>query len=214
MCFSAGASFAGATILAGSGAASLQKSSRRTRFFALIPLLFAVQQIIEGAQWIVLERGEANMCLGYGFLFFAFLLWPIYIPFSIFQMERDASRRRVMRLWLYLGILVTCVMIGGLLWYPLSITAMTNHIEYYIAIPGPMLLSALYTLAVCMPGLLSSYKYVRIFAGLVFLFSILSGAIYMEAYVSTWCFFAAILSIFVAFGVQEAENDVLKKKRS
>jgi hypothetical protein len=49
MCFSAGASFAGAVVISAVGVATVRKAKKPTqRLFAGIPLLFGFQQFAEG----------------------------------------------------------------------------------------------------------------------------------------------------------------------
>ena len=59
MCFSAGASFAGGAVLSVVGIATQGKVRKpKQRLFAVIPLLFALQQFAEGILWITLKSGE------------------------------------------------------------------------------------------------------------------------------------------------------------
>ena len=53
MCFSASASFAAGTALVAVGAVTLSKAGHRAELgYAAIPLLFGVQQLIEGVIWL------------------------------------------------------------------------------------------------------------------------------------------------------------------
>ena len=73
MCFSAEASFIASGGLAVAGGASLKVAKKEQRLIALIPLLFAIQQAIEGMQWLYLYRGTSSLKLAYAFLFFGFV---------------------------------------------------------------------------------------------------------------------------------------------
>ena len=54
MCFSASASFIAAAALATTGVATLRMASRPSELpFAAVPLLFGIQQFIEGLTWLV-----------------------------------------------------------------------------------------------------------------------------------------------------------------
>ena len=72
MCFSATASFAASAVLITAGGASLSLAKPHQRLFAAMPLLFGIQQAIEGLQWLQLDKGESSLLAGYGFLFFAY----------------------------------------------------------------------------------------------------------------------------------------------
>jgi len=53
MCFSATASFSAGAVLRGIGALTLKAARRPCEWpFAAIPLLFAIQQLIEGMIWL------------------------------------------------------------------------------------------------------------------------------------------------------------------
>src|SRR5690242_16873221 len=57
VCFSAQASFVAAAVLTGIGAVSVRRApTRRHVAFGAVPLIFAAQQAVEGALWLVLER--------------------------------------------------------------------------------------------------------------------------------------------------------------
>jgi len=60
MCFSAPASFLAGTALLAVGAVTVSKASARAEVpFAAIPVLFGVQQLIEGALWVALGADAA-----------------------------------------------------------------------------------------------------------------------------------------------------------
>ena len=83
MCFSATASFTASALLTPVGLYALRRtyqSDPRYLALAAFPLLFGIQQAIEGGLWLALE-GRATLSTSttaLGFLFFAYLLWPIF----------------------------------------------------------------------------------------------------------------------------------------
>ena len=91
MCFSAPASFVGSAVIGGIGAVSQNKVIRpNQRLFALIPLIFAIQQLAEGALWITLASGSyqtLEMVATYVFIVPALILWPFIVPLSLLLME-------------------------------------------------------------------------------------------------------------------------------
>ena len=67
MCFSASASFAGAAILAPVGIYTLKAAWRKDRGYlglAAFPLLFGVQQGLEGGLWLAIGRGDPAQTQG------------------------------------------------------------------------------------------------------------------------------------------------------
>ncbi|RRJ46375.1 hypothetical protein EIM03_29860 [Pseudomonas aeruginosa] len=60
MCFSAPASFTAAAVLLGLGTVTMRRArSRRELPYAAIPLLFGVQQLLEGMLWLTFpDRGS------------------------------------------------------------------------------------------------------------------------------------------------------------
>jgi hypothetical protein len=98
MCFSASASFSAGVILSAIGVASIKKAQSPPHiFFASIPLIFAVQQITEGFVWLSLSNPTfvpLKQIATYNFLFFAQVVWPVWVPFSILKLEPKNRRRR------------------------------------------------------------------------------------------------------------------------
>ena len=89
MCFSATASFTAAAVLALTGVISVASApKKRWLLFALIPFLFSLQQFFEGVIWIN-GGGSGNF-----FLFFAFVIWPIWIPVSLLLIEKKERSHR------------------------------------------------------------------------------------------------------------------------
>ena len=62
MCFSATGSFAVAAGLAGIGAVAVCRTKPPShRLFAVIPLLFAIQQIAEGMVWLTMPSQDSHL---------------------------------------------------------------------------------------------------------------------------------------------------------
>ena len=84
MCFSATASFVTAGVIAVIGVVSLSRArDPRTLPLATIPVVFAVQQGIEGLLWLNLPfapDGSISTALTFLYLFTAQVFWPVYAP--------------------------------------------------------------------------------------------------------------------------------------
>ncbi len=101
MCFSTTASFAAATVLGGIGILSLKKTTHRTQIpFAAIPLVFGTQQLFEGFVWLgLLHQIPQNYYLiaVNAFLFFAMVVWPLWVPISMTLIEKNEKKKRLLK---------------------------------------------------------------------------------------------------------------------
>lgn len=97
MCFSATASFTAGVILVTAGALTLRHvKSKSTILFACIPLLFGIQQIVEGIVWTSFESPMLHAVATYVFVMFSHVLWPSFVPFSIWLIEKDPMRKKIL----------------------------------------------------------------------------------------------------------------------
>ena len=200
MCFSATASFVASGGLAAAGAASWKQAKKKHRLLAAVPLLFAAQQALEGIQWLILRQNPAgNLAVGYAFLFFAFLFWPVYVPVMIFFL--DKKQQRLHRWFIFFGSVVSLFLLTILLTQPLTILVGDHHIMYQVFIPFERLVFAVYIAVTCGAPLMSSIPFVRLCGALVLIFAVLSLVFYFNAFASVWCFFAAVLSALIYFFV-------------
>ena len=93
MCFSAQASFITGVGLLGLGALTIKRvRTRRELPYALIPLLFGIQQLLEGMLWLTFTKSAPalNTWLTYLYLLFANVLWPIYVPLAVLARRMNA----------------------------------------------------------------------------------------------------------------------------
>ncbi len=209
MCFSATVSFGAAAVLIPLGLHTLQQAWRSDhRFLALatFPLLFGLQQCSEGLTWLNLGglRPEYTQTSALGFLFFVYLLWPVLVPLAARQLD-DRPRPRAALLLLALF----SASMGALVYLPLLLNpdGLTVTIVQHSILYEPRLLFGEpwnawisrtgYALAVTLPLLISPWANVRLFGALVALSLILSALYFDHAFTSVWCFFAALLSIFI-----------------
>jgi len=200
MCFSASASFAAGTALLAVGMVTLKKSGHRSELaFAAIPLLFGVQQILEGVLWLTFRFDAAlvNVAATFAYSFFSHVLWPIYVPFAALLLEPVRWRRQVILFTLVAGAAAGLYLLVNLVRIPIVARAVDGHIEY--ASPHFYILAVMgsYLGATCVSMLFSSHRYVRLF-GLAALLSFIGVyAAYTKWFISVWCFFAAVLSVIV-----------------
>src|ERR1700683_2712445 len=112
MCFSATASFVTAGVTGAIGIVSLARvNDPRELPLAATPILFALQQSIEGLLWLDLPLapdGSISTALALSFLFFAKVFWPIYAPIVVLLIEPKGSRRNLMFACLAIGAAGGC----------------------------------------------------------------------------------------------------------
>ena len=100
MCFSATASFSAAAVLLELGTLTLKSAIRpRELVFAVIPVLFAIQQLSEGVIWLTFryEVPQHNAVMTHVYSFFSHLLWLIYVPVAVLLIKLPGRRRRPAR---------------------------------------------------------------------------------------------------------------------
>jgi hypothetical protein len=196
MCFSATASFVTSGGLTLVGVDALRIAPKSKRVLAVVPLLFAFQQALEGVQWLALGSGTVCMAAGYGFLSFAYVFWPVFVPVVVYVMDRKG--RADIRWFILLG--------GGVaLWY---LTAMVSHplvifvsppgrIVYDFIVPYGRSIAILYVLAVAGAPLLSSMRVFRWYGALLILLTAVAMSISYLAFASIWCFLGALSSVLI-----------------
>jgi hypothetical protein len=220
MCFSADVSFIASAVILVIGVVSIIKA--RTipiRIFALIPLFFAFQQFTEGLLWLVLANPDYDIWrpfLTHVYLSFAWVIWPVFIPFSMGLLENNAVRKKIMHLFLGIGIIVSACFIGVMIFYHAHALINVYHIDYKFDFKPiyPMLFTLLYLIATVIALLVSSIKYMWMFS-IVNLVSYLFTRIYFAGHVvSIWCFFGALSSIIVLGIVLDRRALYEKEKKS
>lgn len=199
MCFSATASFIVGVSLSALGVATLKKTEQRAEvLFAMIPLLFGVQQIIEGMLWLSFRFNAPllNVSMTYAFTLFSHVLWPIFVPLSIGLVETVAWRKKVISAFQFIGIAVGLYLLYWIVRFPV-----TSEVDENIVYVSPhfykVLVMALYLAATCVGSFFSSHKLINIFGALALLLFMVAYWFYTVAFFSVWCFFAAILSAVI-----------------
>lgn len=212
MCFSSEASFIASAVIGVTGIIALKKSSGFPfKFFAFVPVFFAFQQLIEGFLWITLQNSHClqwKLPLTNGFLFFAWLIWPVYIPFSCLLLERKQLIKRFQLVFLVLGLIIAFSYFYIMLFHQVDATISDYHIKYTMDFhpPNSWIYGLIYLIPTVVSMLISSIKKMWIL-GLVNLLSFIFSKIVFFGYVtSVWCFFGAIASIIVLWIVWNSKK--------
>jgi hypothetical protein len=209
MCFSASASFVASAALFTGGVATLKQTTNNNHIpFASIPLLFGVQQLIEGFLWLSIMNPDFSafrMPTTYMFLIFAQVVWPSLVPFSIYLLEKDPTRKKILRVLLNIGAMVSLYIGVSMLFYPVEAGISSHHIAYYSDFPRQrgVIPSLLYLLPTVVSPFVSGLRKMNILGSIILISLIVSKAFFAENLVSIWCYFAAVISITVYFIIKE-----------
>ena len=192
------------------GAATLKKTRLRVEVpFALIPLLFALQQIIEGILWLSFRFDASSLTAISTYLFslFSHVLWPIFVSFSIWLIEPMAWRKNVIAAFEAIGLLVGLYLLYFIVKFPVTVDV-HEHIVYvsphFYQIPTIVF----YVAATCITSLFSSHRIVNLFGALALVLFAVAYWFYTVALFSVWCFFSAILSFIIYFHFRLKYPDV------
>jgi len=209
MCFSATASFTTSAVLLSLGAYTLRQASstgREYRNLAAFPLLFGIQQFIEGLLWLY-EDGMPMVgprLPTLGFLWFVYGVWPLLVPLTAWQLEPQRLRRQLFAASTLLGAVFGMSIFIPLLYQPgwssAAVAGGSIHYELSTIYDGRIevnLLRLLYAALVMLPLLASSVPALRRFGMLLVGSFLISALLYRYAFISVWCFFAAMLSLYI-----------------
>jgi hypothetical protein len=203
MCFSANASFGAGVVLTVIGVASIKKTQHRSQLlFASIPFLFGIQQLAEGVLWVTLPNPaylQIQKIATYVYLFFAQVLWPIWVPFAILLVEKSETRNKIQWVLLGAGLMAGLYLGYCLLAFHVEAKIAGHHIMYLLDNPDmpQNYIFVLYGIASILPAFFSHIKHMWIL-GVSALVSYLVSAFFFEHYVlSVWCFFASIISLII-----------------
>jgi hypothetical protein len=216
MCFSATVSYSAAAVLVGTGVYAVQQARRLPPpylMWALVPVLFGLQQACEGRVWQEIDAGNAGAAVPFalGFHFFSHFLWLWWLPLGSYLVEPGQAgkigkiRKRVIGGCAIFGAFAGTLVYSEMLFHPewMSVALREQSITYDFSFPYrspihlPITPAALYALTILVPLLFSSHRLIRIFGVLVVLSMVLASETYSYAYVSVWCFFAAALSLYL-----------------
>jgi len=215
MCFSATASFSASAILIPVGIYCVKKSMRFEKpywFFALIPLMFGIQQIFEGSVWLSIKSGNDGEIHypALGFMFFSHLFWLIWIPLSCYVIEENKLRKKLFFVLIILGAAHGLSMYTPL-WFNkdwLIVELVRQSIVYKAILIHDefvprIVMRILYALIVVIPLLISGDRFIRIFGLIILISVVISTVFYSYAFISIWCFFAAILSLYILYMIYQ-----------
>lgn len=212
MCLSQTVSFAAGGFLVIAGGFAVSKASQINRRYvpvSMLPLLAGMQQFTEGHVWWGVNNGDALAVLwgALAFIFFTWLVWPAWIPFSVYALEPDDSPRKPA----LLAFSVAGAVFGLVLYVPhlinpewISVAVNRNSLAY----EGTMFLDyliprsatyAIYLLLIILPPLISRYLHMRWFGGTIIAVLILDVLFFRYAYISFFCLLAGLATMHLIY---------------
>jgi hypothetical protein len=191
--------------------ASLARARTQAQWpFAAIPFLFALQQCAEGCIWLGMPHGGSwawQQAPVYAFLVFAQIIWPTWIPLSLYPIAH-ADRRSLLSAMTVLGLCVSLTLAWCMIDYGAHAEIIGHHVAYELPYP-PLVIAVcglLYGVVTIGPPLMTGIPRVW-WLGVGIGISYLGAAICYEYFVlSVWCYFSALLSVFVYVIVGETRG--------
>ncbi|WP_299413199.1 DUF6629 family protein [Acaryochloris sp. IP29b_bin.148] len=209
MCFSTTASFTAAALLfpAGIYASKIAEAKDRQLLpLAVIPIGFSIQQSFEGLVWLNLDHADLVRVGALGFFGFSHGIWPAWPAFAVWVQEDRPWARKILIAMLLFGCFFGLSLYGPFWRYPDWLTVEISHgsIQYqtqllYDRIFPRDVTRLIYLLMVVGPACLSKFPQLRVLGGLVALSMIVTYLFFNYAFVSVWCFFAAVLSLYLIY---------------
>lgn len=203
MCFSASASFGAGVVLTVVGVVTIKKTHNDTKWlFAAIPFFFGVQQLAEGVLWLALPHPEylnIQKIFTHIFVFFAQVLWPIWVPLAILLLEKKGTRKNIQKALVAIGVLTGISLAYCLMNYTVEAKIVGNHIAYFQDYPSSLKIVGilLYLMATLLPPFFSHTKHMWMFGTAILLSYIITAIFYDHYILSVWCFFSSIISIYI-----------------
>jgi hypothetical protein len=200
MCFSATASFTSGAVLVLVGLQALRLTRQRREWpYALIPVLFGLQQLLEGVLWLSFPAHALalNAVVTQMFSYFSQVLWPIYIPLAVWLLEPAGWRNRMLALITLAGAICSLFLLSYLVRLPVTSEVRGAHIVYIFPHFHVVAATGLYLLGTCVGPLFSSHRMVQLFGMAATLSFCATYAFYATWFISVWCFFAGALSCIV-----------------
>lgn len=202
MCFSPTVSFAASAALASAGITSFKKTdTHKETLFACVPLIFAAQQFIEGLLWLSLLSGT-NEALRYlttqAYTVFIGIIWPVFIPLSIWVLEPEPTRKRMILPIIALGTSIGIYTLNLLYNYGVQASLIDSCcVIYENSLKQGEAERLTYLFATCAAYFLCSYRSVRLIGMANLAGFVIAYYFYEINFASIWCFFAALISTMI-----------------
>ncbi|MGW5733587.1 MULTISPECIES: DUF6629 family protein [Streptomyces] len=208
MCWSATADLVAGAGIAAVGVACVTRAARggRTRDLpiAALPLLLGAHQIIESAVWRA-DGGTGPATVAWAVI--ALPMLPLWLPVAVLCAAPPGARRRLL-LPLVAGVATAAALSWHLATETVTAEIRGHTVGYALGLPRPGLIIAGYLLATIGALLLSGDRGLVLFGVLVAVGAAVCVLLWRSEYISTWCAFAAVCSVFLYFWIRRRSRPV------
>ena len=176
---------------------------------AAVPVLFGLQQLCEAKVWAGLDLGGPGLARvpSLAFLFFALVVWPVWVPLAVAAVEPRGRKRGGL-----VALAAVGATVGAAYYLPVAADggrglgpAVVGHsVRYdFSGVPAAegRAWPALYLGVVCVPLLVSRDRRLRPLGVAVAVAAVAAYALFEHAFASVWCFLAAVLSLYLAYAL-------------
>jgi hypothetical protein len=212
MCFCEPVSFAAGGVLIGGGAfAGWKAFTINKRYFPVsqMPTMAGLQQFMEGHVWMGVNNTDPSMIwwAAMGFIFFSWLMWPLWIPFSVHFLEPPGNWRKLpLRGFALVGLAFGLILFVPHLFHPswVDVRISRNSLSYedtmFLDYLIPRWLTyVIYLSLIIMPTVISTYLHIRLF-GLTLIAVIAVVYLFLAyAYISLFCFLGGLATIHLIY---------------
>ena len=183
-----------------------QSSTSNEVLFAALPLLFALHQFTEGFVWLgvggYIEARALELASGI-FIYYAQGLLPFIVPLSIYLIEKDSKRKKLLAILSTLGLFLAIYTMYGFYQSPSSVEVVNNTLYYSHPWTENIYDASIYILTTCGSLMLSTSISVQIFGLLNFIGLVIIFLLRPYGFTSLWCFYAAVISTLLYFYFSE-----------
>jgi hypothetical protein len=211
MCVSANVSYGSAALLIATGAVTtLGNRSKQQSMIAAIPILFGIQQAAEGIVWQTIGQEAASsfslhQFASFLFVAIAYVVWPSWLPWSLYQIEKNEKRKRILKMIGVMGVGVSLLAASVLFSVEVKAEPIGHSMGYaFLNMKRwwPAQIDfLLYDIPTMLPFFVSSLRTIKKAGYLVFASMVLTQVINKEASASVWCFFAALISLYISVNI-------------
>lgn len=159
-----------------------------------MPLLFAAQQTIDGAIWLLLPGATEPALtaqLASIFAAIALVVWPLWTPLAVVLIEPDKHRRMALVILLAFAAPIALLGLQHLSAAPYDVCIVQNSLFYTNGLSYDPWQLVAYAASTTIPLIISSDRAVRTFGFVVIAGLAASTTLFLATSFSVWCFFAA-----------------------
>ncbi|MFE3868581.1 DUF6629 family protein [Flavobacterium sp. LS2P90] len=219
MCFSASVSFGAGVILAVVSVISIKEVRKPSQiYFACIPIIFCVQQFVEGFLWLALTKpffSPLQQITTYILLFLSQVVWPLWIPYAALKLEKEQENIIFQRVLLAIGVLIAFYLGYCLMNYSVEAKISGHTISFSQNYPMKYSIPAglLYIIATVAPPLFLTIRKVWLLS-ITTIISYMVTTIYYEDYiVSVWSLFSLFIGVSVLVIMDEIRYPTNKNSK-